>query len=364
MKSILYSGFVGALLVALAGCASSSKKDFAETTPTPAPTPVVVKNEIDPKFLEPDAGLMTLGPGDVIDIEMIGSPETRTTANIGPDGKIYFSLLPGMDVWGMNLPEAKAAIEKELSRYQNSPRVTLTLRAVGSKQVWVLGRLNRPGLYPIAGPTTLLEAIAQAGGTARSESQISTAEISDLRHSFVVRKGEFIPVNFDRLLRHGDMTQNIYLQSGDFVYVPFSGSREVYVMGAVKFPRAIPYVDQMSVVSAIAGTAGTSAYDILDRYDNGVTTQNADLAHVAIVRGSLSEPQVMIVNYHDIIKGKAQDVMLEPGDIVHVPNSPYTTLKRYVNLIVNTFSTTMAANEGVRAAGGNVNVGVSVPVGK
>jgi polysaccharide export outer membrane protein len=363
MKTILYSGFMAALALALTGCASS-KSDYTDTAPAPAPKPVVVKNEIDPKLLEPDAGLMTLGPGDVLEVELIGSPETRTTAKVGPDGKIYFSLLPGMDVWGMNLPEAKAAIERELSRYQNSPRIMLTLRAVGSKQVWVLGRLNRPGVYPITGPTTLLEAIAQAGGTSRSESQISTAEISDLRHSFVVRKGEFVPVNFDRLLRHGDMTQNIYLQSGDFVYVPFSGSREVYVMGAVKFPRALPYVDQMSVVSAIAGTSGMTSYDILDRTDDGVTTQNADLAHVAIVRGSLSEPQVMIVNYHDIIKGKAQDVMLEPGDIVHVPNSPYTTLKRYVNLIVNTFSTTMAANEGVRAAGGTVNVGVSVPVGK
>jgi polysaccharide export outer membrane protein len=363
MKTILYSGCMGALVLALAGCASS-KSDFTDTAPAPAPKPVVVKNDIDPKLLEPDAGLMTLGPGDVLEVELIGSPETRTTAKVGPDGKIYFSLLPGMDVWGMNLPEAKAAIERELSRYQNSPRIMLSLRAVGSKQVWVLGRLTRPGVYPITGPTTLLEAIAQAGGTSRSESQISTAEISDLRHSFVVRKGEFVPVNFDRLLRHGDMTQNIYLQSGDFVYVPFSGSREVYVMGAVKFPRALPYVDQMSVVSAIAGTSGMTSYDILERNDNGVTTQNADLSHVAIVRGSLSEPQVIIVNYHDIIKGNASDVMLEPGDIVHVPNSPYTTLKRYVNLIVNTFSTTVAANEGVRAAGGTANVGVSVPVGK
>jgi hypothetical protein len=57
-------------------------------------------------------------------------------------------------------------------------------------------------------------------------------------------------------------------------------------------------------------------------------------------------------------------VRLEPGDIIHVPNSPYTTLKRYVNLIVNTFSATVAANEGVRAGGGTVNVGVSVPVGQ
>jgi hypothetical protein len=70
-----------------------------------------------------------------------------------------------------------------------------------------------------------------------------------------------------------------------------------------------------------------------------------------------------IVDYGAIIKGGARDVLLEPGDIVYVPNSPFSTLKRYLNTIVNTFITTVAANEGIRAGGGSVNVGVSVPVG-
>jgi len=96
--------------------------------------------------------------------------------------------------------------------------------------------------------------------------------------------------------------------------------------------------------------------------NEGVLTRDAYLSHVAIVRGSLTEPQVTIVDYGAVIKGKALDVPLEPGDIIYVPNSPYTTLKRYVNLILNAFSSTVAANEGVRAAGGTTGVGVSVPV--
>jgi hypothetical protein len=64
-----------------------------------------------------------------------------------------------------------------------------------------------------------------------------------------------------------------------------------------------------------------------------------------------------------VIEALARDVVLEPGDIVSVPNSPFNTLKRYLNTIVNTFITTVAANEGIRAGGGTVNVGVSVPVG-
>jgi hypothetical protein len=84
---------------------------------------------------------------------------------------------------------------------------------------------------------------------------------------------------------------------------------------------------------------------------------------VAIVRGSLSAPQIAVVDYNAIVKGKAQDVRLEPGDIVYVPNSPYTTLKRYLNIILNTFAATTAANEGIRVAGGDAGVGVAVPVG-
>ena len=70
-----------------------------------------------------------------------------------------------------------------------------------------------------------------------------------------------------------------------------------------------------------------------------------------------------VVDYGAIIKGGARDVPLEPGDIVYVPNTPYSTLKRYLNTILNTFITTVAANEGIRAGGGEVNVGVSVPIG-
>ena len=69
------------------------------------------------------------------------------------------------------------------------------------------------------------------------------------------------------------------------------------------------------------------------------------------------------MDYGAIIKGKARDVALEPGDIVYVPNTPFSTLKRYLNTIVNSFVTTMAANDGIAAGGGTTSVGVSVPVG-
>ena len=89
---------------------------------------------------------------------------------------------------------------------------------------------------------------------------------------------------------------------------------------------------------------------------------NAFVSQVAIVRGSLTSPQMAIVDYNDIINGKAGDIMLEPHDIVFVPYSPYRVITRYLDSILSTFVNTVAANEGVNASGG-ARVGVSVPVG-
>jgi polysaccharide biosynthesis/export protein len=378
MKTALIISLSASLL---AGCASKGSKSATFTTVPTAGTPSnysaignpgapamtnvsgeVVKTPLTPEMLHPTSIPFTLGPGDSIEIEIIGVANSRAITPVGLDGKIYYNLLAGLDVWGLTLDQTRDLLEKELVKYVPQAQVGLTLRTVGSKHVWVLGRLNRPGIFPLTGSMTLLESLAQAGGTARSASQVTSQDLADLRHSFVVRQGQFLPVDFFRLLRGGDMTQNIYLQPDDFVYVPSSLVNEVYVLGAVRFPRAVPYQEPMSLISAIAGADGPERLQWISTVDNGPFMKDAYLSHVAIIRGSLAEPQIAVVDCNAIMKGRAPDVRLEPGDIIFVPNSPFTTIKRYANLIVNTFVTTIAANEGIRAGGQNVGVNVAVPV--
>lgn len=378
MKTALIFCFSALLL---AGCASKGSKPATFTTVPTAGSPSnysslgnqgalavtnvsgeVVRTPLTPEMLQPTSIPFTLGPGDSIEIEIIGNATSRMITPVGLDGKIYYNLLSGLDVWGLTLEQTRALLEKELAKYVTGPQVGLTLRLVGSKHVWVLGRLNRPGIYPLTGSMTLLESLAQAGGTARSASQVTSQDLADLRHSFVVRQGQFLPVDFYRLLRGGDMSQNIYLQPDDFVYVPSSLVNEVYVLGAVRNPRAVAYQEPMSLISAIAGSDGPERLQWISGADNGPFMKDAYLSHVAIIRGSLAEPQIAVVDCNAIMKGRAPDVRLEPGDIIFVPNSPFTTIKRYANLIVNTFVTTIAANEGIRAGGQNAPVNVSVPV--
>jgi len=351
---------IGCLILA-AGCQTAQPRSHKlGKTSTNAVTlqTVTFTNHIDPALLEPSDKLFTLGPGDRLEIESISEPLSRTETVVGPDGKIYFELLSGIDVWGLTLAQARAQIAGELSKYiRKEPKVSLVLRDIESKRIWVLGRVQAPGLYVMNAPMTLLEAISMAGGTMSLTSFRDQAaagvsvELADLRHSFVIRKGKLLPVDFGRLYEAGDLSQNIYLQPDDFIYFPSATASDVYVLGAVTQAQPVPYTDGLTVAGAIASAFGT--------------TKGAYLHHVAVVRGSLSQPQITIVDYKAVIRGEAQDMALQPHDIVYVPYSPYRYLEHYAEIIVNTFVSASAINAGSAAiikqpTGG---AGIFIPVG-
>jgi protein involved in polysaccharide export with SLBB domain len=306
-----------------------------------------VTNRIDPRFLRPPEDPFRLGPGDVIEIEFLDREGTRGSTFVGPDGKVYYDLLPGTDVWGLTLAEARAELEKGLTRYYKAPRLAVTLREVNSKRVWMMGRLNRTGVFPLGAPMTILEAIAHAGGLYTSRS--TTEDLADLDHSFLVRRGELLPISFARLLRQGDMSQNVYLEPDDFVYLPSSLSKEIYVTGAVRSPRALAYGDSMTLATALAKSLGPNP--------------EAYLQEVVVIRGSLSEPRVALVNFQAIVTGRIPDIQLQPRDIVFVPDKPYKTLERYANMALNAFVRTTAGNEGGRAGAAKFNnIGIVNPI--
>jgi len=361
VKRLVIVTLLGLLAYLLGGCAGPAP---AATGLAPANPPVgeTVARPLDPKWLQPSTLPFTLGPGDRLEIEIVGDPASRTATLVGPDGLIYYQVLPGIDVWGLTLAQTGEALEKALAQlYREPPRVTVTLREVGSKQVWLLGRLTAPGIYPLTGPTTLLEAIARAGGPAPTPVFATLTlggtatfaggsdEAADLRTAFVMRHGELLPVNFQRLLRAGDMTQNIYLEPDDLVYLPSAVSQEVYVLGAVAQPKAVSYTGGTTLLAAIANAGGT--------------LKDAALTQVAVVRGGVGEPRITLLDYHDIVRGQAPDMPLEPADIVYVPLTSYHTLTRYLDLILTTFARTVGVNAGARAVSRGESIGISVPVG-
>ncbi len=286
--------------------------------------------------LQPPKGEFRLGVSDRVEIELMNAANARQVCKIMPDGMLYYLMLHGIKAEGLTLPELKSQLQAALAELYRKPQVTVILREVSSQRVWVLGRVNTSGLYPLSGPMTVLEAISRAGGLFTSGFSGTTEELADLHHSFLVRDGQFVPVDFYKLLRDGDASQNIYLKNGDYIYLPSALSNEVYVLGAVHNPKAVGFTDQVTVVSAVASAKGVLPTAFSQR--------------VVIIRGSLTKPLVATVNLNEIMHGKATDVILQPRDIVWVPSSPWSRMNDYTKLIVNTFVRTIAANEGGRAA--------------
>lgn len=356
------AGVAAVVIVLSSGCKSARPEpQYSNLNVPPQPRPATVHmtavpNPLDPALLIAPTNFFTLGPGDKLDVEMADETNSLTTTVVGPDGKIYFNLLPGLDVWGLTLGQTRQMLEHELGKYvRGQPQVSVTLRDVQSKRVWLLGRFQQPGVYNLTGPTTVLEAVAAAGGSQSfaGQRQISSGgplgeDLADLRRSFIVRNGKMLPVDFYALVDKGDLSQNIYLQPDDFIYFTPAYAKEVYVLGAVTQPQPVQYVQGMTLMQAIAGAYGT--------------VRDAYLAHVTIVRGSLAAPHVAIVNYYDIVKGKVPDVELEPNDIVYIPLTPYRYLRKYLDVALDTFVTSVAINAGTQATTPGVS-GVTIPIG-
>src|ERR1043166_3702089 len=308
---------------------------------------VALTNRIDKAWLQPPTEPYRLGPGDVIEVEVIGDANSRSSLLIGPDGKIYYSLLPGASVWGLTLGETRALLQQQLGQFTRAtPEVVVNLRAVGSKRIWVLGHGSAAGVYTLATPTTLLEAISAAGGIPSA----GVDDVGDLQKSFLLRDGRSLAVDFERLFKGGDLSQNIYLQPDDFIFLRSATLPSVYVLGAVSSPTVLAHSRDMTVASAIISAGGTVKY--------------AQQNQVVIIRGGLTRPQIAEVDYKSIVTGKATNIRLQAGDIVYVPFSPFRKIGQLAEDVLDQFVRTVAVNEGARIIDDKAQpVGLSAPVG-
>ncbi|MCU0796262.1 MAG: polysaccharide export protein [Akkermansiaceae bacterium] len=289
-----------------------------------------------------------LGPGDILEIEIAEVPGTLARTFVMPDGMVYYNLAGGVHAEGLTQAQFGKKLEEALSKDYTRPLVNVSLVEVHSRRFWILGRVFKPGLYPLRQPTTLLEAVSQAGGLFTSRFSGTTEELADLSKSVVIRDGDILPVDFEKLIRNGDTSHNIYLRHNDYIYLPSATTSTVLVLGAVAAPQAVPHKDSLTLIDCIAQSKGPA--------------KDAHLTEVVIVRGSLDKPAASVVNLKAILTGKETNVLLQPGDIVWIPRRPLGLLETTVKLIFQDAARTVAVGEGARAAGGNQDPVITIPV--
>ena len=156
-----------------------------------------------------------IGPEDVLGVLFWRDEDMTGDAVVRPDGMITLPLVGDVRAAGMSPDELKAVIEKEAARYLTEPTVTILVREINSRKVFITGEVAQPGEYPLTGPLTVLQLIALAGGL---NEYADKNGIMTMRLENGQQRG--FRFRYNDVARGRDLTQNIFLQPGDTVVVP------------------------------------------------------------------------------------------------------------------------------------------------
>ncbi len=106
-----------------------------------------------------------IGAQDLLEISVFGVPDLNRTVRVNSNGQISLPLIGGMHAGGKTIPELEQSVGEMLSKsYLQNPQVTVFVKEFTSQRITLEGSVKTPGIYPITGKTTLIQAIAIAGG--------------------------------------------------------------------------------------------------------------------------------------------------------------------------------------------------------
>jgi polysaccharide export outer membrane protein len=141
--------------------------------------------------------------------------ELQSEVLVRPDGGFSFPLAGDVEAVGRTVDEIRAVLVERLKRYIPNPVVTVAVKLIGGNRIYVVGRVNHAGDFPLSTPLDVMQAIALAGGTT------PFAAINDI---VILRRqnGEQQALHFhySDVARGRDLSQNVLLEGGDTVVVP------------------------------------------------------------------------------------------------------------------------------------------------
>jgi polysaccharide biosynthesis/export protein len=156
-----------------------------------------------------------IGPEDVISVLFWREQEMSGDQAVRPDGRITLPLVGDMTAAGLRPEELKAQIETAAAKFLTEPNVTVVVKEIHSRKVFITGEVKTAGEYPLTGPRTVMQLIALAGGL---------TEFADGNGITVMRmengRQRSFQFRYKDVARGKGLAQNILLQPGDTVVVP------------------------------------------------------------------------------------------------------------------------------------------------
>lgn len=248
---------------------------FAPATDVPVPSEYIV------------------GPGDTLEVLLVGSHKGKQLLVVGRDGRINFPELGPISVGGRRFDEVRAEIESRVASGMIGTTVSIGIGELRSIRVFVLGDAQTPGSYTVSGLSTITNALFVSGGVKR---------IGSLRNIELKRNGHTVgKLDLYDLLLKGDTSADVRLLPGDVIFVPPVG-RTVGLSGQVRRPAIYELKSETTVEELIQLGGG-----LLPDADSSMTTIeriNANRTRV-VVDADLTTPD-----------GKSLKLMT--GDVVRV----------------------------------------------
>lgn len=168
-----------------------------------------------------DLGAYRIAKYDVLDLAIIGYPDENWMSQItvGPDGYINLPYTGTIKLAGLTVGEATVSLKQKLGEYLVVPELAVIVKQYGPRQVYVMGEVKNQGIYTLASDKmNVFAALSSAGGIAPKGRPKHISVIRIVNNEVLAKE-----INFDAFVEKQDISQNVWLQDGDMVYVPRSG---------------------------------------------------------------------------------------------------------------------------------------------
>jgi len=234
-----------------------------------------------------------IGPGDTLQLQLVGDSIGLYSLVVGRDGQVSLPEIGPVAVAGLSFDAARQKIEDTVGGQLIGTRAYVSIGALRSIQVFVLGEAVRPGSYTVSGLSTITNALFASGGV---------SEIGSLRRIQLKRNGRAVQqFDFYDMLVHGDSSRDARLLAGDVIFIPPIGPTAT-ATGEVRRPAIYELRD------------GDTAADLV-RLAGGLT-QEADARTVRIERVNMQLERVSLTL--DMTGGQGGEARLQAGDVVDV----------------------------------------------
>jgi len=296
------------LLLLVSGVAAQQQQQQQQSTQsTPrGPAPISVGASTD---------IYQIGPGDVLDVRVLGHAEFTQEVNVQANGRIRVPFFEGdIDVMCKTETQVQDAVREKLLTLLRRPQVSVMVKEYRSRRASVVGAVRTPTQFTLQRRARLLDLINASGGatpTAGNFINIVTPVESDRGMSCDDPdpiKGEIPMETLDRkLVEAGDPSVNRYVRSGEFIEIPEAG--KVYLTGAVNQPSAIPLTSKLTLTQALAVAGGVPYEGKKDK--------------ILIIRSGADGKSAPPIPYDlaAIQKDHNLDPMLRENDVIFIPTS-------------------------------------------